>query len=306
MMHRDLLPHFPVVLTVARLQGFAAAAKALNMSPSAVGHAVRMVEDRIGQPLFARTTRSVALTEAGQRFLATVGPALDDVEKALEHLRAERGEVTGLLRLNAPRIAVTMALTPILAKLAWAHPALTVEVHTNDAFVDIVAEGFDAGIRLGEAVQQDMVTVRLTPPFKALLVAAPAYLQARGTPSSVSELTRHNCIGFRMLGSGSLYEWDLRDGGADVQVRVAGTSVVTDATYCRDLALAGVGIAYVFEPLVREDVRAGRLQSVLPESAIEEDGLFLYFPRRAALAPKLRAFIEVARAVGPATPRRPP
>ncbi|OHV76020.1 LysR family transcriptional regulator [Rhizobium sp. LCM 4573] len=294
-MDRDLLPHLPVVIAVARHRGFAPAAAALNMSPSAVSHAVRTVEDRLGEPLFARTTRSVSLTEAGSRFLAGVGPALDDIGKTFEGLTADRGEVTGLLRINAPRVAIGMALTPILAKLAWAHPRLTVEVHTNDAFVDIVAQGFDAGIRLGIAVQQDMVAVRLTPPFKAILVAAPDYVEARGEPRSIADLSAHNCIGFRMLGSGGLYEWEVVDQGRDVSVHTAGTAVVTDATYARDLALSGVGIAYIFEPLVRHDIREGRLKWLLPETAVEEDGLFLYYPRRASLAPKLRAFIEVAR-----------
>ena len=170
-MDRDLLGHLPVIICVARHRGFAAAAAELGMSPSAVSHAVRTVEDRIGEPLFARTTRSVSLTESGARLLAGVSTALDDIGKAVEGLAADRGEVTGLLRINAPRIALDMALTPILAKLAWQHPRLTVEVHANDAFVDIVAQGFDAGVRLGEAVQQDMIAVRLTRPFKAILVA---------------------------------------------------------------------------------------------------------------------------------------
>ena len=267
------------------------------MSPSAVSHAVRAVEDELGEPLFARTTRSVALSEAGARFIASVAPALDDIGKAVEHLASDRGEVTGVLRINAPRVAMRMALAPVLARLALTHPRLTVEVHTNDAFVDIVAQGFDAGIRLGEAVQQDMVTVRMTPAFQAILVASPHYLAARGVPGCVADLAAHNCIGFRLLGSGSLYEWDLVDDGRAVSFKAGGTAVITDASFARDLALAGIGIAYIFEPLVREDIHAQRLRSVLPQAAIEEQGLFLYFPRRASLAPKLRAFIDAARAL---------
>ena len=161
-MDRDLLSHLPIIVSVARHRGFAPAAAALGMSPSAVSHAVRMVEDRLGAPLFARTTRSVALTEAGTRFVASVEPALADIDKAAEDLTAERGEVTGLLRINTVRVALDMALTPILSKLAWQHPRLTVEVYSDDAFIDIVARGFDAGIRLGESVQRDMVAVRVT------------------------------------------------------------------------------------------------------------------------------------------------
>jgi DNA-binding transcriptional LysR family regulator len=294
-MSRDLLTHLPIIVCVAKSGGFASAAAALNMSPSAVSHAVRVVEDRLGEPLFARTTRSVALTEAGVRFLASIGPALDDIDKAVEGVTAQRGEVTGVLRINAPRVAVLMVLAPILAKLAGAHPRLTVEVHTNDAFVDIVGQGFDAGIRLGDSIQQDMVSIRLTPPFKAIMVAAPDYLAARGTPQTIAELAEHNCVGFRLLGSGALYEWDLRDGEHDISARVSGTSVITDASFARDLALAGTGIAYIFEPLVRAELRDGLLRWVLPDASIEEQGLFLYFPQRAALAPKLRAVIDVSR-----------
>lgn len=296
-MNRELLAHLPIVVAVAEKRGFAAAAQALGLSASAVSHAVRVVEDQLGEPLFARTTRSVALTEAGQRFLAGVAPALDDITQAVEHLSAARGEVSGLLRLNASAVASQMALPPLLARLAALHPLLTVEVHNNDALVDIVAQGFDAGIRLGEQVQQDMVSVRLTPPFKAIVVASPDYVARHGAPANVQALAAHNCIGFRLLAAGSLYDWELREAGETVAVRTAGSVVITDATFARELALAGVGLAYIFEPLVREELRSGRLQRLLPEAAFEEPGLFLYFPRRAAMAPKLRAFIAVARSL---------
>jgi DNA-binding transcriptional LysR family regulator len=175
-------------------------------------------------------------------------------------------------------------------------PRLTVEVHADDAFVDIVARGFDAGIRLGEAVQQDMIAMRLTRPFKAILVASKAYVDAKGAPKTIGDLRDHNCIGFRMVGSGGVYAWELSDGGKVVAVKTSGTTLVTDATHARDLALAGVGIAYIFEPLVRRHIREGRLKWLLPRSAVDQDGLFLYYPRRASLAPKLRAFIDVAKA----------
>ncbi|MDR7271102.1 DNA-binding transcriptional LysR family regulator [Pelomonas saccharophila] len=297
-MNRELLAHLPIVVAVAEKRGFAAAAQALGLSASAVSHAVRVVEDALGEPLFARTTRSVALTEAGERFLCSVGPALEDISSAVDHLNAARGEITGVLKLNSSRVASQMVLPPLLAKLAVAHPKLTVEVHDNDALVDVVAGGFDAGIRLGEQVAQDMVCVRLTPPFKALLVAAPDYLARRGAPARVAELAAHNCIGFRLLAAGSLYDWELREAGETVAVRTTGSAVITDASFARDLALAGVGIAYIFEPLVQEQLRSGRLVQLLPETAFEEPGLFLYFPRRASLAPKLRAFIDAARSGG--------
>jgi DNA-binding transcriptional LysR family regulator len=285
------------VVAVARQRSFALAAAELGMSPSAVSHAVRTVEDRLGAPLFARTTRSVSLTEVGARFLARVESALADIGKAAEGLTAEAGEVSGLLRINAPRIVLEMALTPVLAKLAWQHPKLTVEIFANEALIDIVAQGFDAGIRLGEAVQQDMIAVRLTQPFNAILAASPAYLDAKGAPKRIADLHGHNCIGYRFVGSGGIFEWELTDGKKITTIKTSGTALVTDATHAIDLALAGVGITYTFEPLARRYIREGRLKWLMPQTAVRQGGLYLYYPQRASMAPKLRAFIDVAKAV---------
>jgi DNA-binding transcriptional LysR family regulator len=294
-MDRDLLGHLPIVVCVARHRAFAAAAAELGMSPSAVSHAVRSVEDRLGTPLFARTTRSVSLTEAGARFVSGVELALADIGKAVEGLTAERGQVTGLLRISALAVVLEMALTPILATLARQHPRLTVELHANQSFVDIVAEGYDAGIRLRRSIQQDMVTTRLTGPFKAILVASKDYLAVRGMPKSIADLHEHNCIGIRFIESGAIYEWELIDGKKQVAVKTSGTAVVTDTTHALTLALAGIGIAYVTEPLARPYLRDRSLKWLLPQTAVEHDGMFLYYPRRASLAPKLRAFIDVAK-----------
>ena len=307
-MDRALLPHLPVVMAVHRRGGFAAAANALGMSPSAVSHAVQFVEASLGQPLFARTTRSVRLTEAGVAFVASVGPALSEIEDAADRIGADQGRVTGTLRINAPRTALPIAVTPLLAQMARRHPELTVEVAADDGLADIVAQGFDAGIRLGHTVAQDMVAVRLTPPFLSIMVASPAYLAERGTPRALRDLDGHNCIGYRFVTSGAVYDWDLRDGAHDIAKAVSGTIRVTDPVHAKELALAGVGIAYLFEPLARTELRAGALRQVLPRSAFEEPGLFLYFPRRASQAPKLRAFIDLARELlnAPPAPASPP
>jgi len=295
-MDRDLLIHLPVILAVARRAGFAAAASELGMSPSAVSHAVRLVEERLGVPLFARTTRSVALTEAGRALVEAAGPALRDIGERVERIRAAKGRVGGHLRLNVPNVALPF-LTPVVGAMAQRFPAVTVEIYADDAMVDIVAAGFDAGVRLGEMIAEDMVATRLTPPFAAIIVAAPAYLAARGRPKGLADLKNHNCITYRLITAGGLYRWELLDEGRDVTVESAGSTIVNNTLYARVLALAGVGLAYLFEPLVRADIAAGRLIQVLPKTAIEEPGLFLYYPRRAALAPKLRAFIDTAREV---------
>ena len=304
-MDRDLLTHLPVIVAVARRGGFALAAAELGMSPSAVSHAVRLVEERIGQPLFARTTRSVSLTEAGKALVETAAPALQDIAERMDRIRGVKGRPAGLLRINASNIAIPLAVTPVVAAMAERYPDVTVEIVADQGLIDIVGEGFDAGIRLGEMIAQDMVTVRMTPPFKAVIVASPAYIAKHGRPRDVADLANHNCIGYRLVRSGALYRWDLNDNGKDVIVETRGTAIVTDSLGAIDLALTGVGLAYVFEPLVRADLAAGRLVQVLPQTAIEEPGLFLYFPRRASMAPKLRAFIDTAQEIGRASMRTP-
>ena len=304
-MDRDLLTHLPVIVAVARRGGFALAAAELGMSPSAVSHAVRLVEERIGQPLFARTTRSVSLTEAGKALVETAAPALQDIAERMDRIRAIKGRPSGLLRLNVPNIAIPLAITPVVAAMAERYPDVTVELLTDQGLIDIVGEGFDAGIRLGEMIAQDMVTVRLTPPFRAVIVASPAYVGRHGRPRSVADLANHNCVGYRLVRSGALYRWDLTEDGKDVVVETKGNVIVTDSLAAIDLALAGVGLTYVFEPLVRAELAAGRLVQILPQTAIEEPGLFLYFPRRASMAPKLRAFIDTAQEIGRASLRTP-
>jgi DNA-binding transcriptional LysR family regulator len=208
-----------------------------------------------------------------------------------------------LLRINASTIAIPLAVTPVVAAMAERYPDITVELFADQGLVDIVGKGFDAGIRLGEMIAQDMVAVRLTPPFKTVIVASPAYVGRHGRPRNVADLANHNCIGYRLVRSGALYRWDMIEDGKDVAVETRGTAIVTDSLAGLDLALAGIGLAYSFEPLARADLAAGRLVQVLPQTAIDEPGLFLYFPRRAAMAPKLRAFIDTAQEIGRASLR---
>ena len=287
-MDRDLLPHLPVVV----------AASELGMSASAVSHAVRLVEERLGQPLFARTTRSVALTEAGRSLIGTVTPALQDIHERIERIRAVKGRPSGLLRINAARVCLPLAVTRVIAAMAERYPDVEVEIFSDERLTDIVSEGFDAGIRIGEMIAQDMVAIRLTPPFRSVVVASPAYIGRYGRPTTLDELSDHNCIGYRLIRSGGLYQWEFVEGGRDVAVTVGGQAIVTESHSAIELALAGIGLAYVFEPLVQADIQAGRLVQLLADYAVTEGGLFLYFPRRAELAPKLRAFIDTIRQIG--------
>ena len=296
-MDRDLLSHLPVILAVASRKSFVGAASDLGMGASAVSHSVRLVEERLGVPLFARTTRSVALTEAGSALVASAAPALLDIGERIERIRSVKGRVAGHLRLNVPRLALAMVTTPVVRAMAKRFPDVTVEIFADDSIANIIEDGFDAGIRLGEMIAEDMVTVRLTPSFRAILVASPDYLSERGRPKTIADLKDHNCIAYRLIKSGALYRWELLDNGREVAVEAAGNTVINDPMYARDLALAGVGLALVMEPVVRADIAAGRLTQVLPGSASQWPGLFLYYPKRASMAPKLRAFVDTAKDV---------
>ena len=296
-MDRDLLLHLPVIAAVARRNSFARAAAELQMSPSAVSHAVRWVETYLRQPVFARTTRSVRLTEAGEALLAVLAPSLSELDDVVDRLRARRDALSGTLRINAPRVALPTVVTPLLKRMSQAHPDLIVEIVSDDSLADIVSQGFDAGIRLGNMVAQDMVAVRLTPPFSAIMVASPDYLATHETPTTLDDLHDHACIGYRQISSGGIYDWDVRDGNHDTTVRVSGPVRVTDGIYARDLALESLGIAYVFEPHVADDIKAGRLIQILPQTAIEEPGFFLYFPERLRQSPKLRALLDIIRSM---------
>ncbi len=296
-MDRDLLSHLPVVLAVARRAGFAAAAAELNTSPSNVSHTVRTLEKRLGQPLFIRTTRSVSLTEAGKAFVAAAGGAIEQINTAWEVLQSQHTGAAGLLRINTPRIAFPWFLARVFDEMARTYPNVTVEYFFDDGLSDVVADGFDAGIRLGHMVAADMVAVPLAEPFRVILVASPDYLSRHGTPGSLSELGERPCIQYRMTSAGNIYEWELRDGKRDVVIRTDGRIVVNDMLVALQLARSGHGICYTFEPLAVEDLESGALVEVLPKSAFRQPGLSCYYPRRAAESPKLRAFVDSAKAV---------
>jgi DNA-binding transcriptional LysR family regulator len=296
-MDREILPYLPIFLAVARRGGFGAAAKELGMSASAVSHAVRALEQRLGTPVFLRTTRSVALTDGGRSLLAAVEPSLANIGEEVERLRADKDRVSGLLRINLPRMALSMVLTPVILEMGKRYPDLVVEAYVDYAITDIVAQGFDAGVRLGEMIAQDMVAVRLTPPFRTAVAASPAYLERRGTPKTLEELKAHDRIGLRLMSARTIYAWEFEDGGEDVAVETQGALVTNDPTYAHEMAEAGVGLTYGFEPIFRKAFDSGRLVEVLRDYACQEPGLFLYYPQRATQAAKLRAFIDTAKDV---------
>lgn len=282
-------------LAVAEEGGFSAAARALGISPSAVSQAVRALEERLGVPLVARTTRSVRLTEAGAALQRRAAPAVGEVGAALEEAAGSAGQVSGTFRLTVGRIAVPLVVEPVLREVLARHPRLSVDVSVDDRLVDIVEERFDAGVRLAESIDPDLAAVRLTAPFRFVVVGSPAYLAARGTPRSPEDLAAHDAVVFRSPTTGAPQRWDLERRGRTRLVTVRGRVSCDDAGLLVRAALDGLGLAYVAESTVRAHLDAGGLRVVLPEWAPEVPGFFLYFPRRSRNDPRLRAFLEVAR-----------
>ncbi len=288
-------PQLHTFLTVARLRSFTGAARELGVSRSAVSQAVRHLEEQLRVVLLARTTRSVSLTDAGRRLAEAVGPALGQVDAALTEVSAQPGEAVGRLRLTVPRTAVPFVIDPVLPTFRARHPRVEVEVAVEERLVDIVAEGFDAGVRDTEAIERDMVQVRLTDGFRFVVVGTPDYLARHGVPERPQDLLRHECITFRSKTTGALYAWELERGRKTWRVPVRGGVVTNDGPLAVSMAEKGLGLAYAFEPTVRERLRDGRLRCVLEPYAATTPGYFLYVPSRARRSVPLRLFIEAAR-----------
>ncbi|WP_164002839.1 LysR family transcriptional regulator [Pyxidicoccus caerfyrddinensis] len=288
-------PQLQVFLAVARLRSFSGAARELGVSTAAVSQAVRQLEEKLRVVLLTRTTRSVSPTEAGRRLLESAGPALGQALAALTEVSAQPGEVVGRLRLSVPRMAVPFIIAPVLPTFRARHPRVEVEVVIEERFVDIVAEGYDAGVRLSEAIERDMVQVRLTDAFRFVVVGAPDYLARHGTPQRPEDLLRHECITFRSRTTGALYAWELERGRRNWRVPVRGGVVTNDHLLSLSLAAEGLGLAYAFEPAVEEQLRTGRLERVLEAYAPTVPGFFLYYPSRAQRSAPLRLFVEAAR-----------
>ncbi|QVN21888.1 LysR family transcriptional regulator [Burkholderia pyrrocinia] len=278
-------------LSVARHRSFRRAAAELGVTPSAVSQAVRVLEERIGAALFIRTTRSVGLTEAGERFLSRAKPAFEELVAASEVARGLGQRPTGLLRLSVPRAVVPILLEPLIASFCRAYPEIEVEIAANEALVDLAAEGFDAGIRLGQFVAADMVAVPLTPPFRLVLVGSPAYFAGRSRPERVDDLREHACLRWRRS-NGALAPWSFNDNDREIEVAVSGPLIAHDFPTLLGAAVEGLGLAQLPEPMVSEALKAGTLVHVLEPFAPVRPGVFLYYPGRRQIMPKLRAFID--------------
>jgi len=279
---------------VAEHRGFTAAAAELEVSPSALSQAIRQLEARLGARLLNRTTRSVSLTEAGEAYLARVGPALGQVIEAGEELNVLQGRPAGTLRLNAARISTAMVLQPMLAGFLRQNPHVQLELTNDEGFIDIVERGFDAGVRMGESLHRDMIGIPLGGPVTVAVVASPEYLRRNPAPRHPDELVRHNCVRFRFAGTGAIYKWEFQVDGRLVEYEVRGNLTISDTLFSVEAALAGIGLAYTFEQLVSPHLRAKRLKRVLASFSPTFPGFYLYYPSRRNQSSKLKALIEYA------------
>lgn len=307
----ETLAALPVFLRVARLGSFRAAADQMEVSPSAVSQNLRALETRLGVRLLNRTTRRVGLTEAGERLLAQAAPAIASLAEALEQVEADRGRPTGLLRINLAR-GVWPTVSARLPEFSARYPEMQVELFADDGLSDVVAGGFDAGIRLGECLSRDMVALPVTPPLRMAVVGAPGYFRAHPPPQVPADLAAHQCVHFRFTSSGRLVPWEfLREDGSEYSVEVGGRLILNDGAMAREAALRGLGLAQVFENNVADDIAAGRLLRVLEPHYVSFPGFYIYYPARRQLPPKLRVFVDFLREALPAaepapSPARPP
>lgn len=293
-MDRIQLSQLAVLAAVAEARSFRRAAEELGIAPSAVSHAVTALEASLGVRLLARTTRSVAPTEEGRMLLETLSPALADIGAVLEGLADRRGTPAGPLRVTMPMLAAEDLIVPRLGAFLSAYPEIELDVVTNDRFEDIVAEGFDAGLRLGEHLEADMIAVRASGPQRGRIVASPAYIAAHGRPQAPDDLIRHRCIR-RRFSSGRIYRWELEKAGKTLAVDVSGPLILSDQRLIRRAAIDGVGLAYLFDGRVDADVAAGRLVPVLDDWCPPFEGFFIYYPSRRQMRPALRAFVDFFR-----------
>jgi len=283
---------------VARERSFTRAAAQVGVSPSALSHAIRGLEERLGVRLLTRTTRSVAPTEAGDRLLATIGPRFDEIEAELDALGTLRDKPAGTIRITTGVHAAETVLWPALAKLLPDYPDINVEISVNAGFVDIVTERFDAGVRLGETIAQDMVAVRIGPDMRMAAVATPTYFAARTLPRTPHDLAAHDCINLRFPTLGGLYAWEFEKAGRPVNVRVEGRLVVNEIAIARTAALDGIGIAYLPQTYVQAEIAAGRLVRALEDWCPPFPGYHLYYPSRRQQSPALALIVDALRLRG--------
>jgi DNA-binding transcriptional LysR family regulator len=282
-------------LAVARERSFTRAAAQLGVSPSALSHTIRALEERLGVRLLTRSTRSVAPTEAGERLFLTVGPRFDEIDAELARLSEYREKPAGTIRITAGDHAAKAVLWPKIERLLPQYPDIRIEINVDHTFTDIVAERYDAGVRLGEQVAKDMIAVRVGPDLRMAVVAAPSYFAKRPPPKAPQDLTDHNCINLRLPTLGGLYAWEFEQGERELKVRVDGQLVFNDASQMLTAALAGSGLAYLMEDVAQPYIASGALERALEDWCPPFQGYHLYYPSRRQSSPAFALLVEALR-----------
>ncbi|MGI2032913.1 LysR family transcriptional regulator [Rhizobium panacihumi] len=293
-MNRTQLSQLAVFAAVAEAGSFRGAARELNIAPSAISHAVSSLEAGLGLRLLSRTTRSVAPTEEGRRLLETLAPALGNIGATLDSLAEQAGRPAGPLRVTLTRLAAEDLIVPRIGDFLRLYPDIELDLTADDRFEDVVAGGYDAGLRLGEHLEPDMIAVRAGPPLSGAIVASPRYFEDYPIPIEPQDLLHHRCIR-RRFGSGRIYRWELEKQGKAVIVDVRGPLILSDQTLIRTAALDGAGLAFIFDERIMQDVHEGRLVRVLEDWCEPFDGFYIYYPSRQQMRPALRAFVDFFR-----------
>lgn len=296
-MGREELGSLAMFLIVAEERSFTRAAAKLGVSQSALSHSMRRLEAKLGLRLLTRTTRSVAPTEAGERLIETLGPALEDIDVRIASLTALRDRPAGTIRITTSGHAARTILWPAVDRLTKEYPDILVELNIESGLTDIVAERFDAGVRLGERLEQDMIAVKIGPPLRMATVGVPDYFARRGVPGAPHELAGHACINLRMA-RGSIYAWEFEKDGRALKVKVDGQLVLNDVDLILAAALAGHGIAHLVEDRVTALLEQGRLVRVLDDWCEPFDGYYLYYPSRRQPSPAFSLLLNALRYKG--------
>ena len=294
-MARQTINDLIALLAVAREGSFTRAAAKLGVSQPALSRTISSLEARLGLRLLARSTRSVAATEAGERLIRTVGPHFDGIEAGLSALTELREKPAGSLRITSVEHATDTIIAPVLARLLPDYPDISVEVINDYALRDIVAERYDAGVRLGEQVAKDMIAVRIGPDFRNAVVGAPSYFERRPRPRRPHDLTDHDCINLRLPTSGGLWTWPFAKGGRELRVRTEGQLVFNTVPLMANMAVAGLGLAYLPEDVVQNHVAAGRLVRFLTDWSAPASGYHLYYPSRRQATPAFALLVDALR-----------
>lgn len=282
-------------VAVAREGSFTRAAAKLGISQSALSQTIRGLEERLGIRLLTRTTRSVAATDVGERLLQTVAPRFEEIETQLAALSELREKPAGTIRITSSDHAASSILMPKLAKFLPQYPDIKVEINSDNRLVDIVEQRYDAGVRLGEQVAKDMIAVRISPDVRMMVVGSPSYFTKRSPPKKPQDLTDHLCINLRLPTLGGLYAWELKKGKREINVRVDGQIIVNGAPQMLNAALAGLGLGFMLEDVVREHVAKGRLLPVLEDWSPKFAGYHLYYPSRRHALPAFALLVDALR-----------